>query len=58
MRKGGYYAIYWNSGFGAVEKNSREKGRALKEEIKSMTNGQNGFDIYMGNDCSGAVYNA
>ena len=55
-----HYGMPYTNKYGSLERFMYcfEPDGTLKSFIKEMPNGAEGFDLYMGNDCSGAVYQA
>jgi len=55
-----HYGMPYTNKYGSYERFAYcfEADGTLKPFIKEIPKGAEGFDLYMGNDCSGAVYNA
>lgn len=53
-----YYGMPYTNKYGSLERFEAcfNVDGTLKEFIKAMPTGYDGFDLYVGNDCSGAVY--
>lgn len=53
-----YYGMPYTNKYGAMERFTAcfNSDGTLKDFIKAMPKGYDGFDLYMGNDCTGAVY--